>query len=82
MPQAAIARQYLDGTLEFARASAALEADALMPSADATLKFFNEFRSYAVTYTFGHDEAARAVNAQAGDAARWQTYLRWAAGTK
>jgi hypothetical protein len=82
MPQAAIAREYLDGTLEFARASAALEARALMPSADATLKFFNEFRSYAVTYTLGHDEAARAVNAAAGDAARWQTYLRWAADLK
>ena len=37
--QARIARQYLDGELDFPRASAALERDALMPSADATLKF-------------------------------------------
>jgi hypothetical protein len=82
LPQADIARQYIDGTLEFARASAALEADALMPSADATLKFFNEFRSYAVTYTLGHDLAAAAVAAQTDAGARWQTYVRWAAGVK
>ena len=82
MPQVDVARAYLDGTLEFARASAALEARALMPSADATLKFFNEFRSYAVTYTLGHDVAARTVGAQPTEDARWRTYLRWAAGLK
>ena len=43
--QADIARRYLDGDLEFARAAAALEEEALMPSAVATLKFFNEFRT-------------------------------------
>ncbi len=80
--QAGIARQYLDGSLEFARASAALEREALMPSADATLKFFNEFRSYAVAYTLGHDLAARAVDAQSSADVRWQAYERWVTGTK
>ena len=37
--EADIARRYLDGSLDFPRAAAALERDALMPSADATLKF-------------------------------------------
>jgi hypothetical protein len=82
MVQADIARRYLDGTLEFARASAALEADALMPSADATLKFFNQFRSYAVTYTFGHDLAARAVDAPSTADARWRAFEAWVLGTR
>ena len=37
--QASVARQYLDGALDFPRAAAALERDALMPSADQALKF-------------------------------------------
>ena len=81
MAQAGVARDYLDGRLEWARASDALEREALMPSAEATLKFFNRFRSYAVTYTLGHDLAARAVDGQTGDL-RWLAYERWAAGTK
>src|SRR5438093_1427126 len=44
--EAAVARQYLDGALDFPRASAVLARDALMPSADETLKFLNRFRSY------------------------------------
>src|SRR5438477_555134 len=43
----ALARRYLDGALDFPRAAAALEREALMPSADAALKFMNQFRSYA-----------------------------------
>ena len=54
-----VARRYLDGDLEFARAARELEEGALMPSADATLKFFNEFRTYAVAYTVGRDAVAR-----------------------
>jgi len=69
-----VARRYLDGALEFARAAAELEEGALMPSADATLKFFNEFRSYAVAYTIGRDAVARDV-ARADE--RWQAYERW-----
>ena len=45
-----------------------------MPSADATLKFFNEFRTYTVAYTAGRDAVARSV-AGAGD--RWKAYERW-----
>ena len=74
-----VARRYLDGELEFARAAAVLEHDALMPSADATLKFLNEYRSFAVTYTRGRDMAAAAVetrsDSSADAAARWRAYL-------
>ena len=69
-----VARRYLDGDLEFARAARELEEDALMPSADATLKFFNEFRTYTVAYTVGRDAIARFV-AGAGD--QWKAYERW-----
>jgi hypothetical protein len=75
--QEAVARQYLDGTLDFPRAAAALERDALMPSADAVLKFLNQFRSYAATYTLGRDRLRRHLdaNAPAGDgSARWRVY--------
>jgi hypothetical protein len=76
--QARIARQYLDGELDFPRASAALERDALMPSADATLKFLNRFRSYGATYTIGRDALSRYLDAHsaAGDpASRWRAYI-------
>jgi hypothetical protein len=77
--QADIARRYLDGELDFARASAALAREALMPSADATLKFLNQFRSYAVTYTAGRDALSRHLDAHstAGDdgASRWRAYI-------
>jgi len=69
-----VARRYLDGTLEFARAARELEVEALMPSADATLKFFNQFRTYALAYTAGRDAVARYV-APADD--RWKAYERW-----
>jgi hypothetical protein len=64
-----IARRYLDGELDFARASAAFERDALMPSPVATLKFLNQFRSYAATYTIGRDLF-------------WKALLTMPAGTK
>jgi len=75
-PQAAIARQYLDGALDFPRAAAALERDALMPSADATLKFLNQFRSYAATYTLGRDRLRRHLDATSGGDknARWRAF--------
>jgi len=75
--QAAIARQYLDGGLDFPRAAAALEREALMPSADALLKFLNQFRSYAATYTLGRAQLQRHVdaNARPGDEAdRWRVF--------
>jgi hypothetical protein len=67
--EASVARQYLDGVLDFPRASAALERDALMPSADEMLKFLNRFRSYAATYTIGRDRLAATVGG------RWTTYI-------
>jgi len=77
--QASIARQYLDGALDFPRAAKALERDALMPSADATLKFLNQFRSYAATYTFGRDRLRRHLDAEAppgGDKnVRWRSFV-------
>ncbi len=48
-----LTRQYLDGDLEFIRAASAFEARALMPRPEPILKFINEYRSYAVTYTYG-----------------------------
>jgi hypothetical protein len=77
--QASISRRYLDGDLDFPRASAALERDALMPSTDATLKFLNQFRTYAATYTIGRDALSRFLNAHSsaadGAAARWRAYI-------
>ena len=68
--EADIARKYLDGVLDFPRAAAALEHRALLPSADATLKFLNQFRSYAATYTIGRDRLERAVDRD------WAAYRR------
>jgi hypothetical protein len=50
-----IARSYLDGDLEFARAISALNDRALIPQPVPLLKFLNRFRSYALTYTYGPD---------------------------
>jgi hypothetical protein len=75
--QAAIAGQSLDGRLDFPHAAAALEREALMPSADATLKFLNQFRSYAVTYTLGREHLRHHIdaNARRGDQAdRWRVF--------
>ena len=68
--EADVARKYLDGVLDFPRAAAVLEREALMPSADATLKFLNQFRSYAATYTIGRDLLERVVDAD------WASYRR------
>jgi len=68
--QADIARRYLDGQLDFSRASAALARDALMPSADATLKFLNQYRTYAATYTAGRDALSQYLDAHGIDGGR------------
>jgi hypothetical protein len=86
--EAAIAQRYLDGELDFPRASAAFARDALMPSADATLKFLNQFRSYAATYTIGRDRFWRALTEMSAMSAvtkeddrdgRWRAYADLAA---
>ncbi len=51
--QAYIARDFLDGRLEFTRASAKLERDVLMVHAEETLKYLNQYRSYMLGYTVG-----------------------------
>ncbi|HEY4049298.1 MAG TPA: hypothetical protein VGM27_20750 [Acidobacteriaceae bacterium] len=75
----AIARDYLDGRLEFVRAGAALEKQALMAQSDATLKYINEYRSYMITYTVGRDLVSEAVDQSprttAPEALRWHRYL-------
>jgi hypothetical protein len=76
--EATIARRYLDGELDFPRASLALERDALMPSADATLKFLNQYRSYAATYTIGRDRFWQRVIEMTNEddlEARWRAYV-------
>jgi hypothetical protein len=73
-----IARDYLDGRLEFVRAGDALESQTLMADSDATLKYINEYRSYMTTYTFGRDLVADVVDRDrdrtVSDTVRWQRY--------
>jgi hypothetical protein len=72
----AIARDYLDGNLEFVRAASALEAQVLMVHSEATLKYINEYRSYLTAYTLGRDIVADAVDDPPGlpSAARWERF--------
>jgi hypothetical protein len=75
--QADIARGYLDGALDFPHAAEALEREALMPSADAVLKFLNQYRSYAATYTLGRDALERDLDTQSStgdEGSRWRAY--------
>ncbi len=77
--QVHIARQYLDGELEFARASAALEEQALMPDTGAMLKYINQYRSYVTAYTLGRQAAKTFVDACAGSGdrdRRWKCFER------
>ena len=77
----AIARDYLDGKLEFARASEELSQEALMTHSFETLKYLNEYRSYALAYTYGVDMLAErfAKDAGAGESEtkEWREYQRW-----
>jgi hypothetical protein len=77
--QVQIARQYLDGALEFARAAAALEEQALMRDTGAMLKYVNEFRSYVTAYTTGRQAVRSFVESCAGSAdrdRRWKCFER------
>jgi hypothetical protein len=77
--QVEIARQYLDGALEFARAAAALEEQALMKDGASTLKYINQYRSYVTAYTAGRQAAKAFVDACAGSAdgdRRWRCFER------
>jgi len=75
---AEVTRRYLDGGLEFARAVTALEEQALVPHAEALVKYINEFRSYVTTYTAGKQILDARVAACAGpdptDDIRWRCF--------
>jgi hypothetical protein len=75
--QADVARRYLDGQLEFARAAAELEARALVPHAEAQIKYFNQFRTYVTTYTAGRAVFAARLDACAGSGAVTERQARW-----
>jgi len=75
----AVAREYLDGRLEFERAGAELERAALMAHPEAALLYMNEYRSYVATYTYGHDLVADELQKQSGGdpEAQWKVYAQW-----
>jgi hypothetical protein len=70
-----IAREYLDGRLEYERAAEAFERETLMEQPDALLLYLNEYRSYMLTYTVGRRMVERGV--ERGGASveeRWRRY--------
>jgi hypothetical protein len=74
-----VARDYLDGRLEFERAGSKLEDAALMAHPEAVLKYLNEYRSYVTTYTYGRDlvEAQLTMHSSHDESSRWKTYSLW-----
>jgi hypothetical protein len=70
-----IARDYLDGKLEWYRAASALEDRALMAHTEATIKYLNEFRTYMLTYTVGTEMARKCIG-EATPEDRWRKYER------
>lgn len=71
-----IARDYLDGRLEFERAREQLEKCALMAHPEAALKYMNEYRSYVATYTYGRDLVAAIITSRSlgNPRAQWKVY--------
>src|SRR5260370_23886346 len=72
-----IARDYLDGKLDFVRAATALEEQALMAHTDAALRYLNEYRTHIVTYTEGKDRLAQWLDSRT--AQRHNSDGRWGA---
>jgi hypothetical protein len=71
-----IARDYLDGRLEFVRAADALERETLMEHGETTLLYLNEYRTYMLSYTVGSDAVQAYVeDGDPSEAVRWQRYL-------
>lgn len=71
----AIARDYLDGNLEFVRAASAFEREMLMEHAETLLLYLNEFRSYMLTYTLGRDRVRQIVEqGNPSPEVRWRRY--------
>jgi hypothetical protein len=75
--QAEVARRYLDGQLEFTRAAAELEQRALVPHAEAQIKYINQYRSYVTTYTAGRAAFAARLEACARSGALPAVPARW-----
>ena len=72
----AIAREYLDGRLEFVRAADALEQETLMGHGETMLLYLNEYRSYMLTYTLGRDAVAQRIDGKKrSQDERWERYL-------
>ncbi len=73
-----IARDYLDGRLEFVRAEAAFKRKVLMAHSEAVFLYLNEYRSYMLTYTDGPERIRTAVGLTDDDAATrteaWKRY--------
>jgi hypothetical protein len=74
-----VARDYIDGRLEFERAGKELEDNALMAHPEAALKYINEYRSYVTTYTYGRDlvEAELTRHGNQDSNSRWKIYASW-----
>ncbi|SNT28126.1 hypothetical protein SAMN05421770_106293 [Granulicella rosea] len=74
----AIAREYLDGRLEYVRADNRLSDEVLMAQPDASLLYMNEYRSYMLAYTDGPRRIAAALPAASStpeeQKARWKAY--------
>ena len=62
----AIARDYLDGDLEFVRAQQKLADAMLMAHSEATLLYLNEYRSYMLAYTDGPRRIKRVLGCSTG----------------
>ena len=73
--QAAVAREFLDARLEWARASAALEKDAVMAHTDEALKYISQFRTYVLCYTLGRERVRAAVGVEADPWNRYRQLL-------
>ena len=70
-----IARDYLDGRLEFVRAADALEREVLMEHPESLLLYLNEFRSYMLAYTIGSDAVQEMVETgNPSESERWHRY--------
>jgi fructose/tagatose bisphosphate aldolase len=66
----------LGGELDHASAVLALQDDALMAHPEATLKFVNEFRGYALAYAIGTTTGVEAVDGTATCERRWRDVVR------
>jgi hypothetical protein len=71
-----IAREYLDGRLEFVRAADALERETLMEHGETLLLYLNEYRSYMLTYTVGRSMVRQRIEqGNPSNEERWRRYV-------